>query len=79
MNNVQNPGKAELVESVVGVGGGGAILTEGVHIITERHNIMMLPSGIAVALLGGFTVLAAAHQYADSFRRLDRSAENEEH
>jgi hypothetical protein len=46
-------------------------LAEGINIISERPNIMMLPSGIAIAMLGGFAVLAGAYQYADYFRRLE--------
>jgi hypothetical protein len=66
MNQAKRPGKGELVEAVAGLGGGGAIFAEGINIISERPNIMMLPSGIAIAMLGGFAVLAA-----DYFRRLE--------
>jgi hypothetical protein len=71
MNQAKRPGKGELVEAVAGLGGGGAILAKGINIISERPNIMMLPSGIAIAMLGGFAVLAGAYQYADYFRRLE--------
>jgi hypothetical protein len=47
MNQAKRPGKGELVEAAAGLGGGGVILAEGINIISERPNIMMLPSGIA--------------------------------
>jgi len=71
MNNPEQANKTDLAEAGVGLLGGGAILFEGIHMVADNPNVMMLPSGIAVAIVGAFAIVAGGVQYSNYFRQLD--------